>query len=80
MMTNREYINGLPNRELTELLIGYSEKPDFDYSYDDELEWCGSIDVFTTSDGSVFNDIDSAIEHEVWWLKQPHEEGKNEIS
>lgn len=76
--SNRRFINSLPNRKFAELTINYSEKPDFDYNYDDELEWCGSIDVFTTSDGSEFNDMESAIDHEVWWLDQPHTEEYNE--
>lgn len=76
--SNRRFINNLPNRKFAELTINYSEKPDFDYNYDDELEWCGSIDVFTTSDGSEFNDMESAIDHEVWWLDQPHTEEYNE--
>lgn len=75
--SNRSYINSLPNRKLAELTISYSEKPDFDYNYDDELEWCGTIDVWTTSDGMQFNDLDSAIDHETWWLDQPH---KNEVA
>ena len=72
--SNRRFINSLPNRKLAELLINCSERPDFDYNYEDELEWCGSIDVFTTSDGCVFNDMESAIDHETWWLDQPHKE------
>lgn len=75
--SNRRYINELPNRKLAEMLISYSEEPDFHYNYDDELEWCGNIDVYTTSDGSRFNDVEPAIEHEVWWLDQPHKEGHN---
>lgn len=69
--SNRRYINELPNRKLAEMLISYSEEPDFDYNYDDELEWCGNIDVYTTSDGSRFNDLDSALDYETWWLDQP---------
>ena len=76
--SNRRYINELPNRKLAELTINYSEKADFDYNYDDELEWCGTIDVFTTSDGTTFNDIESAIDHEVWWLNQPYKEESDE--
>lgn len=72
--SNRRYINELPNRKLAEMLINYSEEPDFDYNYDDELEWCGNIDVYTTSDGSKFNDLDSAVDHETWWLNQPQKE------
>lgn len=75
--SNRRYINELPNRKLAELTVNYSEEADFDYNYDDELEWCGNIDVYTTSDGSKFNDLESAIDHETWWLDQPHKEDNN---
>ena len=73
-MSNRRYINSLPDRKFAELTINYSEEADFDYNYDDELEWCGNIDVYITSDGSKFNDLESAIDYEVWWLNQPHKE------
>ena len=72
--SNRRYINSLPNRKFAELTVSYSEKPDFDYNYDDELEWCGTIDVWTASDGTQFNDLESAIDHETWWLGQPYKD------
>ena len=72
--SNRRFINSLPNRKFAELTINYSEKPDYNYNYDEELELWGFIDVFTTSDGSEFDDMESAIDHEVWWLDQPHKE------
>ena len=72
--SNRRFINNLPNRKLAELTINYSEKPDYTYNYDEELELWGFIDVFTTSDGSEFDDMESAIDHETWWLDQPHKE------
>lgn len=74
--SNRRYINSLSNRKFAEFTISHSEKPDYDYNYDDELEWCGTIDVWTTSDGTEFNDLDSAIDHETWWLSRPHKEAK----
>lgn len=70
-MTNREYINSLSNEELAVLTISLSEEPDYDYDYDDELYQCGTYQLYTTSDGTEFTDIEEAIEHEVWWLNQP---------
>lgn len=72
--SNRRYINSLPNRKFAEFTISRSEKPDYDYNYDDELEWCGTIDVWTTSDGMQFNYLEDAIDHETWWLDQPRKE------
>ena len=74
--SNRRYINSLPNRKFAEFTVSYSEKPDYDYNYEDELEWCGTIDVWTTSDGTHFNDLESAIDYETWWLDQPHKEAE----
>lgn len=76
--SNRRFINSLPNRKFAELTINYSEEPDYNYNYDEELELWGFVDVFTTSDGTQFSDMESAIDHEVWWLDQPHTEEYNE--
>lgn len=75
--SNRRFINSLPNRKFAELTINYRSEPDYDYDYDDELYQCGTYDVFTTSDGEEFIDMESAIEHETWWLDQPHKEEPN---
>lgn len=64
--SNRRFINSLPNRKFAELTINYRSEPDYDYDYDDELYQCGTYDVFTTSDGSEFIGMESAIDHEVW--------------
>lgn len=76
--SNRRFINSLPNRKFAELTINFSEKPDYVYNYDEEPELWGTIDVFTTSDGTEFDNIQSAIDHETWWLDQPHKEEYNE--
>lgn len=73
--SNRRYINELPNRRLAERLVSCSQQPDYVYNYDEELELWGFIDVYTTSDGSKFDDLESAIKYETWWLNQPHKEG-----
>lgn len=75
--SNRRFINSLPNREFAELTINHREEPDYDYDYEDEIYQSGYFDVFTTSDGSEFNDMESAVDHEVWWLDQPHKEEPN---
>lgn len=75
--SNRSFINSLPNKEFAERTISYREEPDYDYDIDDEIYQCGTIDIFTTSDGCEFGDMENAIEHELWWLDQPYEEAKN---
>jgi hypothetical protein len=74
-MTNEEYIQSLPRRELARLLLQYYYEPDYDYDYDDNLYECGEIPVVETSDGYKFYwDEDAAIQHECWWLAQEHKE------
>lgn len=70
--SNRRYINGLSNRELAELLINISSVQDYDYDYDENLVECGTIDICTTSDGTIFHDYEDAVDYEVQWLAQPH--------
>ena len=79
-ISNRMWLQSLTDRELAERLVGCSQEPDYTYNYDEELELWGFIDVYTTSDGTRFDDMEAAIEHEVWWLNQPREEDKNETS
>ena len=75
--SNRSFINSLTNREFAELTIRYREEPHYDYDIWDEIHQCGTIDIFTTSDGCEFEDMDEAIEHELWWLDEPYEEASN---
>lgn len=77
-VSNRMWLQSLTDRELAERLINCSEEPDYTYNYDEELELWGFIDVYTTSDGSKFDDLDSAIEHETWWLSQEHSNEESE--
>ena len=79
-ISNRIWLQRLTDRELAERLVSCSQEPDYAYNYDEELELWGFIDVYTTSDGTRFDDMEAAIEHEVWWLNQPREEDKNETS
>lgn len=72
MSTNREWINQLSDERIAEMLISYTEEPDWDYDYDDNLYQCGYTDVFVTSDGERYTSFDEAIEHEVRWLNQEH--------
>jgi len=57
-------------RELAEALITHRSEADWDYDYDEEPYICGYYDVYTTSDGEEFCDLDEAIDYEVWWLGQ----------
>lgn len=70
--SNRRHINEMPNRKLAEMLINSSERPDYDYDYEENMYQCGTIDVFHTSDGSEFTDWDEALNHESWWLDQKY--------
>ena len=69
-MTNLEYFRKLPLEEIAELLITVRTFEDFDYNYDEELEYRGLDSVYVCSDGEEFGDYDEALEHEIWWLQQ----------
>lgn len=77
-ISNRMWLQSLTDRELAERLINCSEEPDYTYNYDEELELWGFIDVYTTSDGTRFDDMDSAIEYEIGWLNREHRSDESE--
>lgn len=74
--SNRRWLNGLTNREFAKHIINTSTIPDYDYDYDDNLFECGTIDVYTTTDGTQFYDYEEALDYETRWLAQerPDEE------
>lgn len=70
-MTNEEYIHSLPRRHLAELLIRTEQRPDYDEDIFGEWDYIGNKTYYITSDGQEFwEDWDSALEHECWWLAQ----------
>ena len=74
-MTNDQYIRQLPRRQFAEQLIKEVAEPDYDEGLDGEMYECGTYTFFITSDGERFwEDYESAIEHECWWLAQQHSE------
>lgn len=77
-INNRMWLQSLTDRELAERMVSCSQEPDYSYNYDEELELWGFIDVYTTSDGSKFDDLDSAIEYETWWLRQEYQSEESE--
>lgn len=77
-INNRMWLQSLTDRELAERLINCSQEPDYTYNYDEELELWGFIDVYTTSDGTRFDDMDSAIEYEVEWFNKEHRSDESE--
>ena len=66
--SNRRWINSLTNHELAKHLINTSTIPDYDYDYDDNLVESGTIDTYTTTDGTVFYDYEEAVDYETRWL------------
>lgn len=78
-INNRMWLQSLTDRELAERLINCSQEPDYTYNYDEELELWGFIDVYTTSDGTRFDDMEAAIEYEIGWLNKKHYSGENEV-
>ena len=69
-MTNLEHFRRLPLEDVAALLITIRTFEDYDYNYDEELEYRGLESVFVCSDGEEFEHYDEALEHEIWWLQQ----------
>ena len=76
-MTNEDYIKSLPRKELAIALINTSEVPDYG---DDDDGWDIPFmrPVHVTSDRMEFWDnYESALEHECWWLAQEREDDED---
>lgn len=70
-MTNEEVLKALPRRMFAELLIKTVTRPEYDEDLDGEIRECGSSDFYVTSDGMEYwEDYESALQHECWWLAQ----------
>ena len=69
-MTNLEYFRKLSLEEVAELLITVRTFENYDYDYEERLQYTGLDSVCVCSDGEEFSDYDEALEHEIWWLQQ----------
>lgn len=68
-MTNKEYLKKeLSDTEFAKLLIQYEEEEIWDENYEGDMERCGSIEYFVTSDNEKFDSFSEAVEHEILWL------------
>ncbi len=76
-MTNLEHLRQLPIKNLAEILIAVRVFEDYDYNYDEEMEYRGLDSVYVCSDGEEFEDYDDALDHELWWLQQERKEDYN---
>ena len=69
-MTNFEYWKNLPLEDVAELLITIRTFEQYDYDYDENLQYTGLDSVFVCSDGEEFEHYEEALDHEIWWLQQ----------
>lgn len=69
-MRNIDYIRSLDVKQLAELLVQCESEPEYDYDWDEELQYEGQVDVYVTSDGERFDQYSDAVQHECWWLNQ----------
>ena len=76
-MTNFEYWKNLPLEDVAELLITIRTFEQYDYDYDENLQYTGLDSVFVCSDGEEFEHYEEAFKHEVWWLRQERLENNN---
>lgn len=71
-MTNREYLESLSDHDLAALLIISCEEETVEYDWDENPTDGYPYTFWRTSDAEEFSDRDEAIDHEVWWLRQPY--------
>ena len=71
-MTNREYLESLSKRDLAVLIIAQCEDETEEYDWDESPIDGFPYTYWRTSDGEEFLDYNEAIDHEVWWLRQPY--------
>lgn len=71
-MTNREYLESLFDQDLAALLIVMCEEETVEYDWDENPTDGYPYTFWRTSDAEEFSDRDEAIDHEVWWLRQPY--------
>lgn len=62
------------DRKLAELLIRSEHEPDYEYNYEEELEYWGETDYYITPNGERFGDFEEAVTETLDWLKQEVEE------
>ena len=75
-MTNEQVIKLLPRKKLAEMLINQHEELEWDEDYDGDAYIYGSSTWYKTSDGEdYYEDYDSALQHECWWLAQENKGG-----
>ena len=63
-MTNLEHFRRLPLEDVAALLITTRTFEDYDYNYDEELEYRGLESVFVCSDGEEFEDYEPSLTKE----------------
>lgn len=69
-MTNFEHFKQLSLEETAAMLITVQNQENYDYDYDENLQYMGMDSVFVCSDGLDFEHYEEALEHEIWWLQQ----------
>ena len=76
VMTNRRYLEGLADYDFAKYLVECRAEESEEYDWDESLIPGFLEEFWVTSDGRRFDnaDYDEAIEHEVWWLRQPRRE------
>lgn len=75
-MTNRRYLESLSDYDFAKHLVQMREEETVEYDWDENPIDGFPYTFWLTSDGKRFDsaDYDEAIEHEVWWLRQPRRE------
>lgn len=67
-MRNIDRIKTYNSESMAHLLVHEKSGPDYDYNYEEELEYVGDTEFYATPDGEKFYDYESAVGHTIEWL------------
>ena len=72
-MTNRRHLESLSDHDLAVVLVEMCEDTTEEYDWDENPTDGYPYTYWRTSDMEEFLDYNEAVDHEIWWLRQPYE-------
>lgn len=72
-MTNRRHLESLSDHDLAVVLVEMCEDITEEYDWDENPTDGYPYTYWRTSDAEEFLDYNEAVDHEIWWLRQPYE-------
>ena len=72
-MTNRRHLESMSDHDLAVVLVEMCEGTTEEYDWDENPTDGYPYTYWRTSDMEEFLDYNEAVDHEIWWLRQPYE-------